>query len=73
MSQSSAEKQYSSEIRYQTELLERAEEIAKLGHWRVDLENETVFWSKEIYRIHGVTPEEYSPELQSALNFLLRR
>lgn len=56
-------------IRNQAQLLERAEEIAHLGHWHVDLEENNVFWSKEIYRIHGVTPETYAPELESAIHF----
>lgn len=53
----------------QNELLERAEAIAHLGHWRVDLINNTLFWSKEIYRIHGVAPESFTPDVGSAINF----
>ena len=57
------------QIKDQASLLERAEKIAKLGHWRVDLVKQEVFWSKEIYRIHGVNPETYQPQLDSAVDF----
>lgn len=57
------------QLTYQAELLERAEKVAHLGHWYVDIENNHVFWSKEIYRIHGVTPDTYTPEIETAINF----
>ena len=45
------------------------EDEAKLGVWRVDLVAGTMFWSDRVFTIHGVTPEEYSPELGSAIEF----
>ncbi|MEM6910340.1 MAG: PAS domain-containing protein [Verrucomicrobiota bacterium] len=54
---------------YHFDLLEQAEKIGKIGHWRIDLKNNEVFWSKEIYRIHGVDPETYQPQLAEAINF----
>ena len=56
-------------IRHQTELLTRAEKIAKLGHWRLDLQSSELFWSEEVYRIHGVTPSKFAPSLDTAVNF----
>lgn len=50
-------------------LLERAEEIAHLGHWHLDLANERLFWSREIYNIHGVAPETFQPNLENAIHF----
>jgi len=50
-------------------MLALAERVAGLGHWLIDLRQSTVFWSDEIYRIHGVSPEEYTPELDSAIAF----
>ncbi len=56
-------------IKSQEDLLEKAEKIAGLGHWRVDLVESTLFWSKEIYNIHGVDFETYQPELEGAIDF----
>ncbi|MEO0617188.1 MAG: PAS domain-containing protein [Pseudomonadota bacterium] len=51
------------------QMLRLAERMANLGHWNIDLVNNRLFWSDQIYRIHGVTPETYTPELDSAINF----
>ena len=51
------------------QLLALSEQLAGVGHWLMDLTQETLYWSDEIYRIHGVTPETYKPELESAISF----
>jgi PAS domain S-box-containing protein len=42
-------------------LLRRAQEIAHLGHWSVDLQTGTLHWSDEIYRIFGRDPSQFQP------------
>lgn len=49
-------------------LLKMAETIAKVGHWRLDLVGDALFWSDEVYRIHGV-PRSYEPALAKAMEF----
>lgn len=49
--------------------LELTEKIGKIGHWFVDLNEETVFWSDEVCRIHGVDPKEGAPSLADAIDF----
>ena len=39
------------------------------GFWEVDLVNNTIFWSERVFTIHCVTPQEYTPDLQSAIEF----
>ena len=34
--------------------LRRAEAMGHLGHWSLDLRSQRVFWSDEVFRIHGV-------------------
>lgn len=53
----------------QEELLDRAEKIAKLGHWHADLKKGTVLWSKEVYRIHGLDPEDSALDITRAIEF----
>lgn len=58
--------------REQAELLQTltlAETVAKIGHWRLDLTTQTVSWSPEVYRIHGVTPDVFDPSLEDAVGF----
>lgn len=49
-------------------MLALAEGLAGLGHWYVDLENQSVFWSDEVYRIHGRLREEYRPDVERGIN-----
>ncbi|MFK7984875.1 MAG: PAS domain-containing protein [Sandaracinaceae bacterium] len=51
----------------QVELLQLAERLAEVGHWRVDLKAQTVFWSPQVYRIHGRDPDVYSPNLTEGI------
>jgi PAS domain S-box-containing protein len=53
--------------RRRTELLELAEELAEVGHWRVELGKEEVFWSPYVYRTFGRDPETFVPTLANAI------
>ena len=41
--------------------LNEAQRIASLGHWEWNLEDDTLFWSEEIYRIYGLEPGKFQP------------
>ncbi|MAQ14712.1 MAG: hypothetical protein CMN30_07935 [Sandaracinus sp.] len=56
------------ELAASVEFLRMAEEMSDVGHWRVDLVDGTVFWSPQVYRIHGVDPEAYEPNLETAID-----
>lgn len=50
-----------------TELLELAEQLAEVGHWRVEAGRDEIYWSAEVYRIHGRDPSTFTPTLESAV------
>ncbi|PHQ40530.1 PAS domain-containing sensor histidine kinase [Halorubrum persicum] len=50
------------------QLIERTQESASIGWWEVDLVGESLTWSDEVYRIHGVDPDE-SVELSEGFEF----
>jgi PAS domain S-box-containing protein len=50
-----------------TELLELAEQLAEVGHWRVELGDEIVYWSPEVYRIHGRDPDTFVPTVERSI------
>lgn len=56
-------------LKIQNTYLEMAEQSADLGHWSINFATDEIIWSNEVYRIHGVAPEEYTPELPSAIDF----
>ncbi|MFZ4617496.1 MAG: PAS domain S-box protein, partial [Rectinemataceae bacterium] len=47
------------ELREKDELLDRAQKLAHIGSWKIDLGTGTPSWSDETYRIFGVDPREY--------------
>jgi PAS domain S-box-containing protein len=49
-------------------ILEKTNEVARIGTWEVDLIKNKVFWSKMVREIHEV-PENYKPDLDTAINF----
>jgi len=45
-------------------LLSEAESIAHFGSWEYDLHSNSITWSKELYRIYEVNPEETIPTIE---------
>ena len=42
------------------ETLRRAQKIAHIGSWEIDLLHDKTFWSAEVYRIFGVDPRDFT-------------
>lgn len=45
--------------------LEMAQQIAKLGYWSHDLQNDVLVWSKEVYSIFGLKEEAFKSNFNS--------
>lgn len=56
------------ELQRSRELLVMSARMAQIGGWELDIENESLNWSKEVRRIHEV-PEDYRPRVDSAIDF----
>ncbi|GGA65198.1 hypothetical protein GCM10011369_03300 [Neiella marina] len=50
-------------------MLTMAEQMAGIGYWSVDLLSNQLSWSDQVYRIHGVDPSLYQPNIADAINF----
>ena len=50
------------------ELLHKAESVARIGGWEVDLQNNSIYWTKTTKAIHEVD-EDYVPDLAEGINF----
>jgi two-component system cell cycle sensor histidine kinase/response regulator CckA len=55
------------EAEERTRLLLMAEEMAGVGHWRIDLDTDSLTWSNEMYRIHGLDAQAFSPDVERAV------
>jgi PAS domain S-box-containing protein len=54
-------------LRRSESLLVDAQGIAHLGTWEWDVSQPTAVWSDELYRIYGLTPQEYTPSYEAYL------
>lgn len=48
-------------------MLAKAQQIANLGSWEIQVESRTVIWSDQMYRIFGLRPGEFTPGIDSLL------
>jgi len=61
------------QLKKQNDWLMLAERISNSGHWRFDIKSETLDWSAEIFRIHGISNKSITPNFESAVDALLPR
>jgi PAS domain S-box-containing protein len=54
-------------LRGSEERLKRAEEIANLGSWELNLVHNRLTWSDEVYRIFGLRPQEFGATYEAFL------
>jgi PAS domain S-box-containing protein len=54
-------------LRESEEGLKRAQEIAHLGSWDLDLVSNVLIWSDEVYRIFGLQPQEFGATYEAFL------
>jgi PAS domain S-box-containing protein len=50
--------------------LARAETMALLGHYRIEIESDTYIWSDGVYRITGKSPQSFTPTLRTVLELI---
>ena len=64
----SKRKQAQEELQENEKRLNRSQEIAHLGSWELDLINNQLTWSDEVYRIFGLKPQEFDATYEAFLN-----
>jgi len=57
------------EAREKQRLLEIAESMAKVGHWRYDLATGLTTWSDAVYEIHGLPRSGFDPQVDDAIAY----
>jgi len=58
-------------LRKSEERLKRSQEIAHIGSWELDLVNNNLSWSDEVYRIFGLQPQEFGATYEAFLEAVL--
>ncbi len=55
------------ELARASNLLQATQALAHVGGWELDLETREFYWTKEAYRIHETTEEEFHPTVDSVI------
>jgi len=50
--------------------LKQAQATAHLGSWDYDMSTGKLLWSDELYRIYGVSPDKFTPSVETLLNLI---
>jgi len=62
--------QVNARLRESEQRLSLAQEIAHLGSWELDLVNDQLTWSDEVYRIFGCQPQSFDATYKAFLEFV---
>jgi PAS domain S-box-containing protein len=58
---------FGDDVRRQRRLFSEVQEVAHIGIWEWQVGHDRVTWSPELYRIYGLTPQEYAPTFEGYL------
>ena len=63
--------QHRAELQVQrlTGLLKASQALACVGGWEIDLDDGSLLWTDETYRIHDLSPGEFTPTVAAAIAF----
>ncbi len=58
------------ELARSRESLEAAQKVARIGNWDWNIEENTLYWSDEIYRIYGLPKSDFEASYEAFLKFV---
>jgi PAS domain S-box-containing protein len=61
--------QVEAQLRRSETLLRNAQQAAHVGSWEYDLHTQALYWTDELYRIHGLDPGQPPPNPEEVLSF----
>lgn len=65
-----ARKETENALRKNQDLLARAQHIARIGSWEMDLRTKVARWSDELFRLFHFTPEDFTPTFDAILSYI---
>lgn len=60
-------KQVEAQLRRSETMLRTAQRVAQIGSWEVDVHTREIYWTEELFLIHGLSPEGPTPSYEESL------
>jgi PAS domain S-box-containing protein len=64
-------KQVEAQLRRSETLLREAQRVAHIGSWEFDVNTRKIFWTEEMYHIHGLPPTSPPPSVEEIVETLI--
>ncbi|WP_242637592.1 PAS domain-containing sensor histidine kinase [Desulfobacter hydrogenophilus] len=61
-------KRLSDQLHRSQQLLANTQRLAKTGGWEWNIERQKMYWTKELYRLHGFEPSQFEPGSPDHIN-----
>lgn len=58
------------QLRRSEAMLRSAQQVAQIGCWEVELETQQIYWTDELFLIHGLVPDRPAPSAQEVLTLI---
>lgn len=59
-----------SDLVRQSRLLSQTQAAAKVGGWELDLQRGELYWTVEMFHLHGLDPSHFQPTLEQVVSFM---
>jgi len=66
-----ARKRAEEALRLSNALMEESQAVARVGGWEFNLDTNALYWTREVYRIHETSPDDYHPSVDTAVDFYM--
>jgi DNA-binding response OmpR family regulator len=63
-------KQVEAQLRRSETLFRNAQRVAQVGCWYLDIETREVYWTEELFLIHGLDPNQPTPTVEEGLSLI---
>jgi PAS domain S-box-containing protein len=63
-------KQVEAQLRRSETMLRTAQQVAQIGCWEVDIQTREIYWTEELFLIHGLSPDGPTPSYEESLRLI---
>jgi PAS domain S-box-containing protein len=62
--------QVETQLRCSETMLRTAQQVAQIGCWEIDIQTREIYWTEELFLIHGLSPDGPTPSYEESLRLI---